>query len=180
MVGTKLQYILDANVFLEAYKRYYAFDLCPGFWQSLEYHAAQGILATIDRVGDELQEGPLLDEWKSQAPPLLFLDTDTADILAAYGDIIRWAHEQARFTDAAKASFAEGVDAWLVAFAKAAGVTMVTHEAPAPHSMKIVKIPDVCKAFDITCKDSFVMLRELHVSYYWDRPTTPPKNQSIP
>jgi len=31
--ASELQYILDANVFIEAYKRYYAFDLCPGFWR---------------------------------------------------------------------------------------------------------------------------------------------------
>jgi len=61
-VGSDLQYILDANVFIEAYKRYYAFDLCPGFWRSIEHYGAQGKLASIDRVRDVLREGETLDE----------------------------------------------------------------------------------------------------------------------
>ena len=26
-------HVLDANVFVEAHRRYCAFDLCPGFWE---------------------------------------------------------------------------------------------------------------------------------------------------
>ena len=35
--GTQ-NYLLDANVFMEAHRRYYAFDLCPGFWECLLHH----------------------------------------------------------------------------------------------------------------------------------------------
>lgn len=28
-------YLLDANVLMEAARRYYAFDIAPGFWQAL-------------------------------------------------------------------------------------------------------------------------------------------------
>ena len=166
-----LRYILDTNVFLEAYKRYYAFDLCPGFWQSIEHYGAQGILASIDRVWDELQEGDPMNQWKSETAKHLFLPTDTADVVAAYGEVIRWAQQQTRFTDAARASFAGGVDAWLIACAKAKGLTMVTQEQPAPNSKSSVKIPDVCKAFGIMYRNTFDMLRELHISYRWDHPT---------
>ena len=169
-MGSDLKYILDANVFIEAYKRYYAFDLCPGFWRSIEHYGAQCMLASIDRVRDELQEGENLDAWKSQAPEPLFLPTDTEEIVAAYVEIIRWAQKQPRFNDGAKTEFAQGVDAWLIACAKANVLTMVTHEQSAPKSQKHVKIPDVCKAFDIKCKNTFEMLRDLQVSYHWDTP----------
>lgn len=172
-MGSDLQYILDANVFIEAYKRYYAFDLCPGFWQSIEHYAAQGKLASIDRVRDELQEGETLEQWKSQTPEPLFLPTDTEEIVAAYGEVIQWAQKQTRFNDGAKTSFAQGVDAWLIACAKAKNLTMVTHEQPAPKSKKDVKIPDVCKAFGIACKNTFDMLRDLQISYHWDPLTSP-------
>jgi len=36
------RYILDANVFIEATRRYYAFDLAPKFWDSLVHYAANG------------------------------------------------------------------------------------------------------------------------------------------
>ena len=29
------RYVLDANVFIEAHQRYYALDVCPGFWLAL-------------------------------------------------------------------------------------------------------------------------------------------------
>ena len=166
-MGSSLQYILDANVFIEAYKRYYAFDLCPGFWRSIKHYGAQCVLASIDRVRDELQEGQSLEDWKSQAPEPLFLPTDTAEIVAAYGEVIKWAQNQARFNGGARTEFAQGVDAWLIACAKANSLTMVTHEQSAPKSQKRVKIPDVCKAFGIPCKNTFEMLRALEVSYTW-------------
>jgi len=40
MGGT--EYVLDANVFIEAARRYYAFDIAPPFWESLVQHAANG------------------------------------------------------------------------------------------------------------------------------------------
>ena len=30
--------LMDADVFISAKNRYYAFDICPGFWDSLVYH----------------------------------------------------------------------------------------------------------------------------------------------
>jgi len=47
-------YVLDANVFIEAAQRYYAFDLAPGFWQALLDHAKDGRIQSIDRVSVEL------------------------------------------------------------------------------------------------------------------------------
>ncbi|MHB9112955.1 MAG: DUF4411 family protein, partial [Thermoleophilia bacterium] len=40
-------YLLDANVFIEAANRYYAFDLVPAFWQALIDHATNGELLSI-------------------------------------------------------------------------------------------------------------------------------------
>ena len=35
-------YLLDTNVFVEAYRRYYGLDLCPGFWDSLTHFCEEG------------------------------------------------------------------------------------------------------------------------------------------
>lgn len=43
-------YLLDANVFIEAAQGYYAFELAPGFWQALLYHAVNGRIQSIDRA----------------------------------------------------------------------------------------------------------------------------------
>ena len=35
-------FLLDANVFIEAAKRYYAFGIAPGYWDALIKHAGAG------------------------------------------------------------------------------------------------------------------------------------------
>ncbi len=66
--GTSDTFLLDTNVFIEAYRRYYAMDLCPGFWECLEHYCQETRLLSIDRVQDEIIEGDTLDEWVKQAP----------------------------------------------------------------------------------------------------------------
>ena len=162
------KYILDANIFIEAKRRYYAFDLCPGFWDSLLHHCREGNLESIDRVKKELSEGDDLNEWKKQASGL-FASTDSAIVLNAYGDIIQWAQTQGRFTDAAKSEFAGGVDAWVIAYAKANNNVVVTHEISAPKSKKGVKIPDACKQFSVQYVNTFDMLRKLKIVFNWEK-----------
>lgn len=50
-------YVLDANVFIQAARRYYAFDLAPAFWRALVDHASEGRVQSIDRVLRELERG---------------------------------------------------------------------------------------------------------------------------
>jgi hypothetical protein len=50
-------YLLDTNVFIEAARRYYAFDIAPAFWQALIGLAAGGQVRSIDRVKVEIDRG---------------------------------------------------------------------------------------------------------------------------
>jgi hypothetical protein len=43
------------------------------------------------------------------------------------------------------------------------GTVVVTNEQPRPESRNRVLLPDVCAQFDVTYKDTFVMLREFGV-----------------
>lgn len=160
------KYILDANVLIEAKRRYYAFDLCPGFWDSLLYHNSKGNLESIDRVGHDLSEGDDLDSWKKQSPNF-FAPTNSVSISTAYRDINQWVQSQERFSNFEKSRFANDVDAWIIAYAKANNATVVTHEVPAPKSTKI-KIPDVCDYFGVKHTNTFDMLRKLGVVFNWE------------
>jgi len=55
MPGSKL-YILDADVFIAAHRGYYAFDIAPGFWNSLLQHAAKHEILSICQVFDDLKK----------------------------------------------------------------------------------------------------------------------------
>ncbi|WP_419160989.1 DUF4411 family protein [Candidatus Palauibacter sp.] len=43
-------YLVDSDVFITAKNVYYAFDLCPGFWQSVLHHHRDGRVFSVDRV----------------------------------------------------------------------------------------------------------------------------------
>ena len=122
-------YLLDANVFIEAARRYYAFDLVPRFWTSLEQLAQDGRLRSVDRVKQELEKGhDRLAEWAVRDFADGFASTDTAEVLVEFRKVMAWVTAQTQFTDAAKQQFAGGADGWLVANAKAKGCVVVTQE----------------------------------------------------
>ncbi len=48
------RYLIDTSVFIQAYRAYYSFRLCPGFWQSMVSLHNRGLVFSIDRVLDEI------------------------------------------------------------------------------------------------------------------------------
>jgi len=159
-------YLLDANVFIEAARRYYAFDLAPKFWESLALHAEKGEIQSIDRVKQELERGnDELATWATAQFSEAFASTDEEDVTVSYSEIISWVQIQDQFSDAAKADFASGADGWLVAYAKSKGFIVVTHEVLDPNIMRKVPIPNVCEEFGMSSVDTFEMLRQIGVRF---------------
>ena len=162
---THVEYVLDANVFIEAKKRYYAFDLVPRFWECLEEQASCGRVRSIDRVRDELEKGnDELKEWALEQHCQMFASTDDPPIIETFRGIMAWVQSQSQFTDAAKAQFASCADGWLIAYARVHGLTVVTHESFSADVKIKVKIPNVCRTFDVEYVDTFAMLRGLGVT----------------
>jgi hypothetical protein len=169
-------FVLDSNIFIEAKQRYYAFDICPGFWQALIWQYSQGRLISVDRVKveltDKFEDHDELKAWVlTSMPEGCFSGTDQDAVVRAYGEAIAWVMEQ-DFTPAAKAEFAstDNADAWVIAFAKAVGATLVTHERPNPNRKNRVPIPNVCDALGIQYVDTFDMLRALATQFSWQEP----------
>ena len=79
--------------------------------------------------------------------------------------MVKWVQGEQQFTGAAKAEFASVADGWVVAYAKANGLVVVTHEEYAPDAKKKVPIPNVCLEFDVDYCNTFEMLRELKVQF---------------
>ncbi len=170
-MSTERPYILDSDVFIAAKNSYYAFAICPGFWDSLIHHYGAGDVRSIDRVRGELLAGRKTEDlvqWvKEQLPAAFFLDTDEEAVGDAYGQVMLWVQRSAQYFDQAKAKFATEADGWLVAYAMVHGVTVVTNEQPRPQSRNRILLPDVCVQFNVTYEDTFAMLHELAVRYEW-------------
>jgi len=166
--GTQ-NYVLDANVFVEAHRRYYAFDLCPGFWECLLHHHADTRLVSIDRVRNEIYAGDDLEKWvKKTAPSALFASTQDSAVADQFGAMMAWVQSNAQFKPEAKAEFAQVADGWLAAYAKVNGNTLVTQEEYAPAAKKRVPLPNVCKQFGVDYVDTFARLRDLRACFFWD------------
>ena len=166
------RYIVDSDVFITAKNRYYAFDICPGFWESVIHHHRNGRVYSIDRVRNELLAGRKTEDlvqWvKSDLPADFFLGVDEDDVAAAYTEIMMWVQRHPRLFDYAKAKFATGADGWLVAYAMVRDAIIVTNEECAPESKREIKLPDVCAQFNVTYKDTFAMLKELTIRFKWE------------
>lgn len=158
-------YLLDTNVFVTPKQTYYGFDLVPGFWISLinahtnlTVHSVRAVYLELQGYIDELSE------WaKTTVPRSLFLEPDEQTV-ATITAIVEWAKSQT-FTEPAQREFQASADLELIATAHATGKTVVTLETSSPESKKSIKIPDVCRAFNIKYTDPFTMLRQLGVSF---------------
>lgn len=168
---TTYQYVLDADVFIAAKNAYYSFPICPGFWESMIFHHDQGHVCSIDRVRSELLAGrPTEDlvQWvNNDLPKSFFLATDMESVMTAYAEIMLWVQRSTQYFDQAKAKFATEADGWLTAHAMVHGNVVVTNEQPRPESRNRILLPDVCRQFDVSYKDTFSMLHDLVVRFEW-------------
>jgi hypothetical protein len=160
-------FFLDSDVFIAAKNAYYAFDICPGFWDAIIQAHGEDRVRSIDRIKAELLAGqPKEDlvQWvKGKVPAGFFHATQSKAVLDAYGEIVLWVQRSTQYLDRAKAKFATEADGWLVAYSMVYGTTVVTNEQPRPESRSRVLLPDVCAQFKVSSRDTFTMLRNLTV-----------------
>lgn len=160
------RFLLDADVLIQAHRSYYAFDLCPGYWDALA--TAGRRVATIDKVREELRRGNEDDPlrlWLEARAAAFIASTDDEETKRWVGEAFAWVRGNPQYLPVAEKVFSESADGWLVAHAKAARWVVVTRERPAPASKREVKVPDVCQQFGVECIDTFAMLRELGVRF---------------
>ena len=172
---TEIRYLLDSNIFIEASRKYYHFEICPDFWSALiEQHHA-GRVFSIDRVKQELTTGSLNDEgserdnlslWvKDAAPKSLFASCNDLLVIQSYKEIIQAVNDNPQYYPSAKEEFAGVADSWLIAYAKAHNMVVVTHENNSSTARKRVLMPVVCKEFDIPVVTLFEMLLNLKIQF---------------
>jgi hypothetical protein len=158
--------LLDANVFIEAKNRYYAFDICPGFWDWMDHIVSGGDVLSIIMVRDELIRGKDdLAEWiEERRHSRWFRPVDDPKTQRIFAEIVA-SVQAADYRPAAKEKFLSGADPWLVAKAKTLGATVVTHEVASPDARKRVPLPNVCDQFNVPWKNTFEVLRALTASF---------------
>lgn len=153
-----MAYLLDANVFIAAKNLHYGLDFCPAFWDWLAREHGTGKVFSIEKVVDELRAwDDELAKWAAGLPDAFSLkpDASTANSLAT---VAQWVNAQPQYSPAAKSTFLQIADYYLVAQALAGGHTVVTHEVP-QNSVHRIKIPNVCLGLNVPYMTPFDMLR---------------------
>ncbi len=153
-----MAWLLDTNVLVNAKRDHYGFEFCPGFWDWLDIAWADGRVASIEAVYDELVDyGDQLSDWARDHRS--FFLAPGADEVQAMATVNGWAAASGDYTLAAKQEFAEAADSALIAFALAGAHVVVTHELPA-NARKRIPIPNAAAALGVTYASPWRMLRE--------------------
>lgn len=163
-------YLVDSNFFIQAHRYTYPLDIATGFWNKVEELAKTGIIASIDKVKNEIYDkNDELEAWcKAHLPADFF--KDTSEVIDQYKKLTTWALSMSEqylpnaineFLDANEA------DAFLVAYAMfdLKNRVIVTQEVSQPGRKNKIKIPQPCNVFNIKYMNTIEMFREIGVTF---------------
>ena len=77
-------YVIDTSFLTQPNRDYYAFDICPSFWESLSRLVIERKVETIDKVRKEIMNGSYDDElkkWIRPQPSFFVISTDEQDVI---------------------------------------------------------------------------------------------------
>lgn len=164
-LGLLRLYLLDANIFIAAWRDYYPIDLHPGFWDCLKHYCLEKRLLSVDRVRDEIESPRPLVDWLRRHWRGAFASTNSSEIATIFSEMQNWVQSSTLFLPAAKHEFAQVADGWLAAYAKAHSAILVTNEVYNDQIRRKVPLPNLCKEFDVEYCNTIEMLRGLGVTF---------------
>ena len=161
-------HLLDANVLITAHRNYYALDRVPEFWEWLLHNGTEGKLKIPIEIAEEICAGTDdLAKWLSNKDrrEVLQLDEEVDEA------IVRRVIDGGYAPDLDDIEIETvGRDPFLIAYAlvDTANRCVVTTEVSATRRQRANrKIPDVCNHFNITCHDTFGLVRNLDFTTTW-------------
>lgn len=161
-------YLLDANVLIDANRKYYSFSRVPEFWEWLEDVGKRGFVKIPVDIFDEIKEGDDdLAKW-AKAPEVreaLRFDEEAESSLVA--DVIDRGYALDLADDEVEKL---GRDPFLVAYAlvEPGDRCVVTTEVSKPGRQRANRhLPDVCDDFDVNWCDTFEFLEDLDFTTSW-------------
>lgn len=152
------RYLLDSNIYLNFYERYYKQNIFPTFWTSL-IPIINGNVVIPKVIIDENYQNPWFKDWidNNYSPTLL----NHKSYVSEWGQILAHIQSCGKYKPTALTSN-QGwgneriADAWIIAIAKTDNLTIVTEEQKNPNlsginPSKSAKIPDVCQDLGVRC-----------------------------
>ena len=161
-------YLLDTNVLIDAHRDYYPVDRVPEFWDWLASMGEQARVKVPLEAYEEViagKEDPLTI-WLKDNKINLMLD-EQVDM-----EIVRRIVEEGYAADLTDDEIDKlGNDPFLAAYGLADGGhrVVVTTEVSKPSRTRANRhLPDVCRYFEISCVNTFQMVRALDFRTHWN------------
>ncbi|TPW35219.1 DUF4411 family protein [Oecophyllibacter saccharovorans] len=156
-------FLVDTCIFIESAKIHHPMDIFPSLWGKL-LETAGDKWFTCKPVANEIKDwGDDVFSWfdgLKKTHPEAILDHSPEDIQKGFADITQGIVDNAHYKPFAKEKFLSGADPWLLAFGRARGYKIVTRETIIdPNIKKRIKIPNVCKDYNIDCLNLNEFLR---------------------
>jgi len=156
---------MDSNTYIQAKNFYYNMDFCPAYWDWLEKQFQAGLVMSIDNVYLELVDSTdkLCDWAKEHKEHFVSVSDDTTQ--EKFAEIANFVVSLDNKSQVDIANFLSKADPWIIAKAATIGGTVVTHEALVPENSKKVKIPNICREFDVKYIDTYQLLAKLEAMF---------------
>ena len=156
-----MKYLFDTNIFITAKNTYYAMDIAKTFWEYLERDDINTKIMIIDMVYKEIKRGKdELATWMTKTFRNKIILSSSDAIITNYKHISEAISQNDSYTKDAKNEFARVADSWLIAHAyHNNNCYIVTNETYDANIKRRIKIPNVCKLFNIQCIDLFQFMR---------------------
>ena len=146
-----MTHCIDASSLIEAWRRAYPRTAFPGVWRRIEQGVAGGDLISSDEVFREIEQkdDELLD-WalahrEAFLPLTEEIQLEAARITNVYDGLVDFEREKSQ------------ADPFVIATARVVGAVVVTQERSTGNPLR-PKIPDVCRAEGIICRNVLQMI----------------------
>lgn len=101
------RYLLDTNIFIQAHRVYYPFDVVPHLWNKFVELSERGLIFSIDKVKNEIcysNDPDILASWcLNELNDNFFIDSSSC--VDVYADISNWVYSSQHYTSIAKINF---------------------------------------------------------------------------
>lgn len=153
------EYCLNANIYIQAKNGPYGFDIVPGFWNWLNSLLIKGNIYGPYMVYEELTAGDdRLSDWTKERKDAGLFQVPSVEIQEFFREIAT--HVVDTYPQHHHQPFLEGADPWVIAHAKINNSIVITSERFLNGNPQKVKIPNVCKEFNVKYIDLYTFLRK--------------------
>lgn len=150
------KYSIDASAILDAWVRYYPYDLFPSFWNKFKDLTLSGGCNAIELIEHEItKKDDGCSKWFTENKLSSFFVAIDIDVQYAVSNMMKNPNYQ-RLVEDRKGVF--GADPFVIGLAKVRNLTVVTGERP-NNNINKPKIPDVCSDMGIDCINILDLMR---------------------